>query len=72
MTKWPLRIVFLALALGITAAVLLFYGQFAMAMRHAMEVPVVAPASKPASNEIFVTIISPPKPKCAKDKPCPP
>ena len=77
MSKWPARVVFLALALGITAAVLLFYGEFAMAMRHAMEVPVVRPASVPANpGEVTVTIISQPARKqvCGKDKehPCPP
>ncbi|HXM00208.1 MAG TPA: hypothetical protein VN932_09775 [Rhizomicrobium sp.] len=77
MTKWLVRIVGLAVALGITAGVLLFYGEFAMAMRHAMEVPAVRPASAPANpGEVTVTIISQPARKqvCGKDKqhPCPP
>jgi hypothetical protein len=69
MTKWTMRIVFLAVAVGITAAVLLFYGEFAVAMRRAMEVPVVN--SEPQSNEVTVTILPAPKPKCEPGKPCP-
>lgn len=70
MRRWTVRIVGLAIALGITLAVFLFYGQFAEAMKHALEAPVVQPGSDP--NEVTVTIIPGPKPKCPKDKPCPP
>lgn len=62
------RILFLAIALGMTLVIFEFWGRFGAAMTNVF-------ASKPAvSNEVTMQIISAPakQPVCGKDHPCPP
>jgi len=73
------RIIVLALALGITLGMFLFWGKLGYAFRTAMEVVYAEPkpTAEPANpGEVTVTIISQPvrQQVCGKDKehPCPP
>jgi len=70
------RVVMLALALGVTLAVFLFWGRLGNALRTAMEVVYAEPkqATQPAAdpNEVTATIVPAAKPPaCTKDHPCP-
>ena len=70
------RVVVLALALGVTLAVFLFWGRLGNALRNAMTVVYATPAqpAPPAAdpNEVTATIVPAAKtPACTKDHPCP-
>jgi hypothetical protein len=76
MERFIQRVIVLALALGVTLAVFLFWGKLGYAFRTAMEIVYAEPkpAAQPASdpNEVTAIIItSPAKPACTKDHPCP-
>jgi hypothetical protein len=75
MDRFVQRVIVLALALGVTLAVFLFWGRLGNAFRTAMDVVYATPA-QPAANpgEVTVTIVPPSmpqKPACTKDHPCP-
>ena len=70
MNIWAVRFGALIVALGISLAVFYFWGQFAAAMKTAMEVPVVAPqAAQQSSGEVSVSIVRAPK-NCPKGQTC--
>jgi hypothetical protein len=70
MNIWTVRIGAMAVALAISAVVFLFYGQFAMAMKRVMELPVVQPAAVHQSTD-EVSVSLPPIPKtCPKGQTC--
>ncbi len=68
--KWVARFVALVAALGISLAVLLFWGRLGNAFRNAMVIVYAEPKPPPTDpNEVTVTIIPPAH--CTKDHPCP-
>lgn len=70
MNIWLVRFGAITVALAISAAVFFFYGQFAMAMKRAMEVPVVQPAVvHQSTGEVSVSLPSAPK-ACPKGQIC--
>ena len=68
------RLLMLAVAIGITLAVFEFWGKLGSAMGVVLPTKVVEPAQPQTPGEVSVTIVSPVKQTCGKDKkqPCPP
>jgi hypothetical protein len=70
MNIWTVRIGAMVVALAISAVVFYFWGQFAAAMKTAMEVPVVQPAAvHQSTGEVSVFLPSIQK-TCPKGQTC--
>lgn len=70
MNIWAVRIGALVVALGISAVIFFFYGQFAMAMKRVMELPVVQPAAVHQSNGEVSVSLPPLQKTCPKGQTC--
>ena len=68
------RLIMLAVAIGLTLAVFEFWGKLGSAMGVVLATKVAEPAQQQTPGEVSVTIVSPAKQNCGKDKkqPCPP
>jgi hypothetical protein len=70
MNIWTVRIGAMVVALAISAAVFYFWGQFAAAMKTAMEVPVVQPAAVHQSTGEVSVSLPPIQKTCPKGQTC--
>lgn len=70
MNIWTVRIGAMVVALGISAVIFFFYGQFAMAMKRAMEVPVVQPGAVHQSTGEVSVSLPPLQKNCPKGQTC--
>ncbi len=70
MNIWTVRIGAMVVALAISAVVFLFYGEFAVAMKRAMEVPVVQPAAVHESTGEVSVSLPPVQKTCPRGQAC--
>jgi hypothetical protein len=70
MNIWTVRIGAMIVALAISASVFFFYGQFAMAMKKVMELPVVQPGAVHRSTGEVGVSLPPLQKTCPKGQTC--